>query len=130
MISMEKEKSNVSMQRLCNRILDLDGVRFAGLISNYGNLYAGGFKKGIVPHDDDEERRLMYMRFALESCFRRDFDDSLGELKYSTIERKKVSILTINICNYLLLVFSEPTIDIHALAQRVEKIIDENQVKH
>lgn len=124
---MEKENVNASMQRLCNRLLDLDDVRFAGLISNYGNLYAGGFKKGIVPHEDDQKRRLLYMSFALEACFRNDFDDSLGEFKYSVTQRGKVSILTINICNYLLLVFAEPDVDIHTFPGRVKKIIDENQ---
>jgi hypothetical protein len=127
MISLKKEKTNTSMQRLCNKILDLDDVRFAGLISNSGNLYAGGFKKGIVPHEDNQKRRLLYMSFALEACFRNDFDDSLGEFKYSTIQRGKVSILTINICNYLLLVFTEPDVDIHTLAGRVQAVIDENQ---
>jgi len=124
---MSDEKIHASMQRLCDDVLGLDDVRFAGLISNTGNLYAGGFKKGITPYEDDEKRRLMYMRFALESCFRNDFDDSFGAFRYSTVQREKVSILTINICNYLLLVFAEPDLDLHALAGRIQSIIDENE---
>ncbi|MDH3203402.1 MAG: hypothetical protein OEL81_01835 [Nitrosopumilus sp.] len=127
MIAMADEKIHASMQRLCDDVLDLDDVRFAGLISNTGNLYAGGFKKGITPYEDDEKRRLMYMRFALESCFRNDFDDSFGAFRYSTVQRERVSILTINICNYLLLVFAEPDLDLHALAGRIQSIIDENE---
>jgi hypothetical protein len=127
MIAMSDEKIHDSMQRLCDDVLDLDDVRFAGLISNTGNLYAGGFKKGITPYEDDEKRRLMYMRFALESCFRHDFDDSFGAFRYSTVQRERVSILTINICNYLLLVFAEPDLDLHALAGRIQSIIDVNE---
>jgi len=124
---MTEDKIHSSMQRLCDNVLDLDNVRFAGLVSNHGNLYAGGFKKGIVPYEDDEKRRLMYMRFALESCLRSDFDDSFGTFRYSTVQREKVSILTINICNHLLLVFAEPNIDPHALVDRIQALIDENQ---
>jgi len=128
MIAMTEDKIHASMQRLCDDVLDLGDIRFAGLISNSGNLYAGGFNEGITPYEDDEKRRLMYMRFALESCFRRDFDDSFGAFRYSTVQREKVSILTINICNYLLLVFAEPDIDLHTLAGKIQAIINENEI--
>ena len=127
MIAIAEDKIHSSMQRLCDGVLDLDDVRFAGLISNSGNLYAGGLDEGVTPYEDDEKRRLMYMRFALESCLRSDFDDSFGTFRYSTVQREKVSILTINICNHLLLVFAEPNIDPHALADRIQALIDENQ---
>ena len=127
MIAITEEKIHASMQRLCDDVLDLDDIRFAGLISNSGNLYAGGFNEGITPYEDDEKRRLMYMKFTLESNFRSDFNDSFGAFRYSTVQREKVSILTINICNYLLLVFAEPDVDLHVLAGRIQAIIDENE---
>ena len=126
-MSILKEKIHSSMQRLCDNVLELENVRFAGMISNFGNLYVGGFKDGVTPYENDEARRSMYMKFALESNFRRDFDDSFGAFKYSTIQREKVSILTINICNYLLLVFAEPHVDLRALAGRIQSMIDENE---
>ena len=43
------------MQNLCNEILNLEHTRFAGLISDKGNLYAGGFKEEIVPMINDEK---------------------------------------------------------------------------
>ncbi|MDH3204199.1 MAG: hypothetical protein OEL81_05940 [Nitrosopumilus sp.] len=126
-MSILKEEIHSSMQGLCDNVLELKNVRFAGLISNFGNLYVGGFKEGITPYENDETRRSMYMKFALESNFRKDFDDSFGVFKYSTIQREKVSILTIGICNYLLLVFVEPDVDLHALAGRIQSMIDENK---
>jgi len=65
-----------SMQRLCNDVLGLDDVKFVGLINNFGNFYVDGFK-GVTPYENDETRRLMYMKFVLESNYRKDFDDSL-----------------------------------------------------
>ncbi|MCV0401452.1 MAG: hypothetical protein K5777_05695 [Nitrosopumilus sp.] len=115
------------MQNLCNEILNLEHTRFAGLISDKGNLYAGGFKEEIVPMVNDEKRQLMYMRFALESSFRRDFDDSFGAFQCSTIQREKTSIITINICNYILLVFTEPKIDLQNKVKEIKGIIDEHK---
>jgi hypothetical protein len=57
MVTVAKNKIHNSMQKLCNSILELKGVRFAGLITNYGNLYARGFKKEIIPYESDEKRR-------------------------------------------------------------------------
>ena len=119
-----------SMQQLCNNIIALENVRFAGLIDKNGNLFAGGFKKGIVPHEDDEKRRQTYVKLALESCLRNDFNDSLGTFKYSTISREKVSIITINVCDHLLLVFTEPDLDLHTVAGRIQSLIDENETNY
>ena len=124
---VNEDHTQNSMKELCDKILELDNIRFAGLISNFGNLYAGGFKEGVDPYEDDQKRRLMYMRFALESCFRKDFDDSFGTFKYSIIHRERVSILTINICNYLLLIFTEPEIDTKSLINKLETIIKNNE---
>ena len=101
-----------SMQKLSQNIIDLDNVRFAGLIDKQGTLFAGGFKKGIIPHEDDVKRRHTYVKLALESCLRNDFNDSLGTFKYST--RQKISIITMNFCNYFL-VFTKHNLDFHHL---------------
>jgi len=119
-----------SIQQLCQNILKLDHLRFAGLINKQGNLFAGGFKKGIVPHEDDEKRRQTYVKLALESCLRNDFNDSLGTFKHSTISREKVSIITMNVCDHLLLVFTEPDLDLHTLAGRIQRLIDESEMEY
>jgi hypothetical protein len=115
------------MQNLCDKILDLQYIRFAGLISNNGNLYAGGFKRNTVPMVSEKNRQMIYMRFALESSFRHDFDDSFGAFRCSTIQREKISIITINICNYILLVFTEPKIDLQTKVKEIQNVIDDNK---
>lgn len=127
MSTVTEDVIQMEMQKLCNKILDMQDIRFAGLISNSGNLYAGGFKKGIVPKISNERRRMMYMRFALESCFRNDFDDTLGGFVCSTIQREKTSIITFNICNYILLVFTEPRIDLQYMTKEIQSIIENNK---
>lgn len=125
-----RDEIKESMQKLSQNIIDLDNVRFAGLIDKQGTLFAGGFKKGIIPHEDDTKRRQTYVKMALESCLRNDFNDSLGTFKYSTISREKVSIITMNVCDHLLLVFTEPNLDLHTLAGMIQSLIDENNAKY
>ena len=101
------EKINSTMENLCKEILEINNIHFAGVIDTMGNLYAGGFKKDAIPKLGDAERRQMYMKFALESNFRRDFDDSLGIFRSSVIQRDNSTIFTFNVCNYLLLVLTD-----------------------
>ena len=68
----------------------------------------------------------MYMRFALESCFRKDFDDVLGPFRFSITQREKGSILTTSICDHLLLVFTKLHIYDTELIKKIQKIITEN----
>ena len=125
-----EDDTRESMQELCQNILELEDLRFAGLIDRQGRLFAGGFKKGIVPHEDDQKKRETYVKLALESCLRNDFNDSLGTFKYSTISREKVSIITMNVCDHLLLVFTEPDIDFQTLAKRIQGLIDESETEY
>ena len=129
MLHEPRDKIKESMQMLCEKILDIKKVRFAGLIDNYGNLYAGGFHEGVIPFENDERRRSLYMNFALETAFRKDFDESLGELNYSFVHRNKASILTIPICNYVLLVILESSVDLQLIVSKIQKIIEDNKPK-
>lgn len=117
-----------SMEGLCYNVMKIEGVRFAGLISDQGKLYSGGFKEGIKPYESNEKRQAMYMRFALESCFRNDFDDSLGDLQYTISQRKNVSIITMNVCSYVLLIFAEPNIDVLTLVNKIQTLLKLNEV--
>ena len=101
------EKVNSPMENLCKTILEINNIHFAGVIDTMGNLYAGGFKQGEIPKLGDVERRQMYMKFALESCFRKDFDGSLGTFRSAVIQRDDSTIFTFNVCNYLLLVLTD-----------------------
>ena len=130
MHALTEQNPKESMQKLCQNILELKGLRFVGLINKQGKLFAGGFKEGIVPYEDDEIRRHTYVKLALESCLRNDFNDSLGKFKYSTISREKVSVITMNICDHLLLVFTEPDMDLHLLAGKIQSLIDENESEY
>ncbi|MCH8833522.1 MAG: hypothetical protein IIA81_04445 [Thaumarchaeota archaeon] len=111
------------LQQKCDLLLKEDEVRFAGLINNMGKLVAGGFRKGIVPLEDQAEQRKMYMELALRVSMRMEFDYSLGPVKYSASRRKKVVMMSFPINNNVLMISTETSIDIDKFAQKVSKII-------
>ena len=121
------EKINSTMENLCKEILDIKNIHFAGVIDKMGNLYAGGFKQDVIPKLGDGERRQMYMKFALESNFRRDFDDSLGTFRSSVIQRDKSTIFTFNVCNYLLLVLTDSSNMNGDLMTKVQNLVLDNK---
>ncbi len=122
---MIKQKAHEysSFQQSCDLLLEEKEVRFAGLINNMGNLVAGGFKDGIKPLEDEAEQRKMFMELALRVSMRMEFDYSLGPVKYSASRREKAVMLSFPINNNVLLVSTEPSIEIEQFAQKILKSI-------
>ena len=121
---MENQKSLVKYQKQCERILSLPEIRFAGIISEMGKLIAGGFKTGIVPLEDDSERQTLYMELALRVANRREFDSSMGRVKYSASRREKVVMMSFPLKNYILMVSAEFSVNIDRLAYKIIKKLD------
>ncbi len=88
-----------------------------------GRLVAGGFKEGISPLEDEAERRKMYMELALRVSMRMEFDYTLGPVKYSASRREKAVMMSFPLNNNVLLVSTEPSVDIEKFAQKVLKIV-------
>ena len=121
---MENQKSLEKYQMQCERILSQPEIRFAGIISEMGKLIAGGFKKGIVPLEDDSERQTLYMELALRVATRREFDSSMGRVKYSAARREKVVMMSFPLKNCILMVVAEPHVNIDRLAYKIIKKLD------
>jgi hypothetical protein len=105
----------------CKKLLDYEEIRFAGLINNMGRLVAGGYKTGISPLEDDAERKKMYMELALRVSMRKEFDYSLGPVKYAASRREKVVMLSFPLNSNVLLVSAEPNVDIDKTANKIMK---------
>ncbi len=106
----------------CERLLQEDDIRFAGIINRMGKLLAGGFKKGIKPIADDAERQKLYMELALRVSTREEFDYCLGPVKYSASRREKAVMLSVPFNKKILLVSAEPNVDIDKTATKIMKI--------
>ena len=122
-IQLEKTSEYWIYGQKCKKLLDHDGIRFAGLINSMGNLVAGGFKPGISPLEDDAERKKMYMELALRVSMRKEFDYSLGPVKYAASRREKAVVLSFPMNSNILLVSAEPNVDIDKTANKIMKLV-------
>ena len=122
---MENQKYLEKCQKQCEKILSEPEIRFAGIISEMGKLIAGGFKTGIVPLEDDSERQTLYMELALRVANRREFDSSMGRVKYSASRREKVVMMSFPLKNYILMVSAEFSVNIDRLAYKIIKKLDQ-----
>ena len=53
----------------CTKLLDESEIRFAGIVDKDGQLIAGGFKEGLVPHEGDETRLQSFLEFVFKSIY-------------------------------------------------------------
>ncbi len=116
------EKPQTQYQQGCQRLLAEPEIRFAGVINLLGNLVAGGMKKGLTSLEDQADKRKMYMELVLRVTTRKEFDYSLGPVKYSASRRKQVVVMSFPLDNAVLLVSAQPDVNIDETAKKVMKI--------
>jgi hypothetical protein len=110
--------------KLCDRIFAADrGIRFAGVIDKMGTLVAGGMRKGVKPLEPREDRRKLYIEYALRSAMRSDFDQEYGRVVYTMSEREKIKIASFAYGDHLILISIEKNADHSRIISKVLKLI-------
>jgi len=108
----------------CNNLLEESEIRFAGIVDNDGKLVAGGFKEGLTPYEDDENKLQEFFKFVSKASIRKEFDESLGPINYIAARRDKAVLVSFPfpVTQILLLISAEPTVNIESLAKKVIQI--------
>lgn len=108
----------------CQKMLDEDEIRFAGIINEDGNLVSGGFKKEITPLENDEAKLKSFMEFVSKVTIRREYDESLGPINYLAARRDKAVLVSFPfpVSKFVLLISANPSVDIEELATKVVDI--------
>jgi len=113
------------LEKLCNRIFAADrNIRFVGAIDKMGTLVAGGMRKGIKPLEPTEDRRRLYLEFALRSAMRSEFDEKYGRTIYAMSEREKVKIASFPYEDHLILVSIEKKAQHDRIIAKILKLLD------
>ena len=121
------EQNDASLQlydEKCNNLLKEPEIRFAGIINKEGNLIIGGFKKGLIPYENDETKLQAFYNFVSKASIRKEFDESLGPINYIAARRDKAVLVSFPFpfSQIALLISAEPTINIENLAKKVVEI--------
>jgi Family of unknown function (DUF6659) len=108
-LSLLTSEQVIDLETACKHLTSSDGIRFCGVINNKGRLVAGGFKPGIIPHENDKQRQMLYMELALDLSMRKEFDNSFGRIKSVTTRREEVNLICIPFNQDLIVISTEPT---------------------
>ena len=111
-----------SLENMCNKIIQEEGIRFAGIINKMGKLEIGGFGEEILPHEDPEKQKMMFMQFVLMCNMRKENDETSGQLDYILTKRKRSTMLCIPMDEKVLLLSVEPNMDINKITDKLMKI--------
>lgn len=108
----------------CQKMLDEDEIRFAGIINEEGNLVSGGFKKEITPLEEDKAKLKSFMEFVSKVSIRKEYDETLGPINYLAARRDKAVLVSFPfpVSKFVLLISANPSVDIEKLARTVMDI--------
>ena len=121
-MSQHPNESEV-FNKKCDLLLKEPHVRFVGVINNMGRQIAGGYKKTITPLVDDEDHKIS-LEHALEIMITKDLDESLGSIDSIVTRRKKVTMITIPMEKFSLLISTERESDAEKVIKKASKLFD------
>ncbi|MGA0296849.1 MAG: DUF6659 family protein [Nitrosopumilaceae archaeon] len=107
----------------CDLLLKEPQVRFVGVINNMGRQIAGGYKKTITPLVDEEDHKIS-LEHALEIMITKDLDDSLGSIDSIVTRRKKVTMITVPMEEFSLLISTERKSDAEKVIKKASKLFE------
>ncbi len=106
-----------------DEILSEQEIRFAGFVNMQGDLVEGQFREDVVPFENDEEQKRVFRELAVRIYTRKNFDFSMGAVKYSASRREKLVMMSFPLKNIILLITTEPNVNIDRLAYKIIQIL-------
>lgn len=116
-------KSKVDLLKLVQQMLDLDPkMRFAAIIDPKGNIREAIMKTGKTNLKSQKEEEHFCKQVAQRRAMRKEFDKSLGKVRYVHVEREKVSQMVIYTKRNIVYFTLEPEMPIEDKIKIIMKI--------
>ena len=108
-------------EKISTQVLDIDRrIRFAGVVTNRGEVIEGGFQQQVEPLLDQKREQQLYLDSLSAIASLKEFSDDLGNVVYNITEYKKVILMTIPLKEGKILCISvSPDVDIKNLKNEV-----------
>ncbi|NIP61522.1 MAG: hypothetical protein GWO15_01780 [Nitrosopumilaceae archaeon] len=91
------------MDKECAKWLKRSNVIFIRVLNPLGRPVSGGFKDK-APKMSKEREKTLFSQLRLDSTMRKEFNEYLGELDYTIAKRKKMTVISVPITDYLVVV--------------------------
>jgi len=121
--------TNEVLENLCHTLCNEPKIRFCGVINPLGRLVTGGFRDGIKPLDNEDQRQMLYIQSYLEMSMKGEFDDTLGNVNFITTYRDNVALISIPMQqNYLLMMSVERNAEIPQIIKKTISLFESNGI--
>lgn len=114
-------QQNKILEQNCNLLLNEKDIRYVGIIDKMGRQIIGDYRRTITPLVDDEEHKLC-LEHTLEIMVTRDLDEALGSIDSIVTKRKKVTMITIPMNDFSLLISVNKNADSEKIIKKALKI--------
>ncbi len=116
-------KKKADLLEIVQKILDLDSkMRFAAIIDPKGNIREAIMKAGKTSLESQKEEEHFCKQVAQRRTMRKEFDKTLGKVRYVHVEREKVSQMVIYTKRNIVYFSMEPEMPINTKIRLITKI--------
>ena len=116
-------KKKIDLLDIVQKIVNVDPkMRFAAIIDSKGNIREGIMKKGQTSLNSQKAEEHFCKQVAQRRAMRKEFDRSLGKVRYVHVEREKVSQLVIYSKRNIIFFTMEPEMSINKKMLLITKI--------
>ena len=113
----------VDLLEIVQKIINLDSkMRFAAIIDPKGNIREAIMKTGKTNLKSQKEEEHFCKQVAQRRAMRKEFDKSLGKVRYVHVEREKVSQMVVYAKRNIIYFTMEPEMPINTKIRLITKI--------
>jgi hypothetical protein len=112
------------LDKLCFQVFKFDRrVRYAAVLDDTGRIIAGGMRKGISSLEPASEDLRLMANLTIQIGTDKTWDQYFGKIQYTFVKREKVSMLIFGVGNNLMLITTQPDVDLEQIAQIRDTVI-------
>ncbi|QDI88209.1 hypothetical protein Nisw_01005 [Candidatus Nitrosopumilus sp. SW] len=113
----------IDLLETVQKIINLDSkMRFAAIIDSKGNIREAIMKTGKTNLKSQKEEEHFCKQVAQRRAMRKEFDRSLGKVRYVHVEREKVSQMVVYAKRNIIYFTMEPEMPIDTKIRLITKI--------
>ena len=113
----------IDLLDIVQKIINLDSkMRFAAIIDPKGNIREAIMKTGKTNLKSQKEEEHFCKQVAQRRAMRKEFDRSLGKVRYVHVEREKVSQMVVYAKRNIIYFTMEPEMPINTKIRLITKI--------
>jgi len=112
------------LDKLCFQVFKIDRrVRYAAVLDDTGRIIAGGMRKGISSLEPVSEDLRLMANLTIQIGTDKTWDQYFGKIQYTFVKREKVNMLIFGVGKDLMLITTQPDVDLEQIAQLRDTVI-------